>query len=241
VLVDAGLSARETQRRLAERGLQGGLDAILITHEHGDHVAHVSRLSRVFEAPVHVNAGTRAAAGRHFDRVYGVVTIDSERAFGVGALGIQPVRKPHDAADPVSFLISHGSHTLGVITDQGEIDAPTREAMELCTALVLEANHDPGMLASGPYPPHLKRRVGGRRGHLSNAQSARALAAASSERLRLVVLGHLSTKNNDARIVRREFLRHGGADPGYPRWISFQDRPTPVFDLERAATLAVTG
>ena len=124
-------NAVSAQHALAwgSRDLDSRIDAVLITHEHGDHVAHASRVSRVFEAPVHVNEKTRAAAGRHLDRVVDPVSIESERPFSVGALRIHPVAKPHDAADPVSFLISCGEHTLGVITDQGEIDSRTRAAM----------------------------------------------------------------------------------------------------------------
>lgn len=230
LLVDAGLNLKETRARMASLGLLAdSVDAVLITHEHSDHVAHAGVLARNLDVPVWIGAGTRAAAERHFKGTEELPEIPRV-PFRIGALEVTPVRKPHDAAEPVAFLVSSGDDTLGVFTDLGHVDDHVAAAVSLCTVLVMEANHDPDMLARGPYPGHLKRRVGGHLGHISNEDAARALARSLSPELKSLVLAHLSRQNNHPELVRRAFVNHLGTKTPYRRWISYQERATPLFD-----------
>ena len=178
-----------------------------------------------------INERTRAVCDRWFKGAEETPTLPST-TFSIGALEVVPVRKPHDAVEAVAFLIRHGSDTLGVFTDLGHVDATVGAAIAECTVLVSEANHDPRMLANGPYPASLKRRVGGALGHLSNDDAARAIARHASPLLKSLVLGHLSRHNNHPNLVRDAFIRHAGAAPGYSRWLSYQERATPLFDAE---------
>lgn len=229
VLVDAGLSLKETTARMNSAGLDpASVRAVLLTHEHGDHVSHASTLSRRLGAPLVVNDGTRRAAARFFKGGEGFEALRSGAPFRIGPLEIEAVPKPHDGREPVGFLLSAGGQTLGVFTDIGHVDARVGEALARCTALVFESNHDPAMLAAGPYPPALRARVGGRLGHLSNEDGARALARHATDRLRTVVLAHLSATNNAPELVRQASRRHLGEAPGFERRISYQDRPAPL-------------
>ncbi len=236
ILVDAGLNARETQARLTAAGLPADrLDAILITHEHHDHVQAVSAVARALGATVWVTEATHGVIRHRLKATDTVRTFDASTPLTFGDLAVEPVRKPHDAADPLAFLFHHEGATLGCFTDLGSIDDTIGRALARCTAIVMEANHDPRLLAAGPYPPALKGRIASELGHLSNEQSARGIARWASENLRTLVLAHLSETNNTSDHVRQAYLRHMGPKGTIERWLSFQDRPTRVFDLSPAA------
>ncbi len=196
VLVDAGLSGVEIERRMASRGLSpGDLDAIVVSHEHEDHIRGVGVLSRRFNLPVYVNDGalkTDLPPLRHIQRR----PFCCGSPFSINTLTIHPFSISHDAADPAGFTIHLHHHKIGIATDLGIVTAMVREHLNACDLLVLEANHDPDMLINGPYPWHLKQRVKGRTGHLSN-QDARALLEDIGHReLQHVILAHLSETNN---------------------------------------------
>ncbi|NRA95190.1 MAG: MBL fold metallo-hydrolase [Planctomycetes bacterium] len=230
LLVDAGLTLKETRARMASLGLaMDSVDAVLVTHEHSDHVSHAGVVARNLGVPAWIGAATLAASERHFNGTEETPELPTA-SFKVGALEVTPVQKPHDAADPVAFLVGLGDDTVGVFTDLGHVDDHVAAAIGRCSVLVMEANHDPGMLASGSYPWHVKRRVGGSRGHISNEDAARALARSVSPELRCLVLAHLSARNNHPELVRRAFVDHLGSRTPYQRWISYQDRATPLFD-----------
>ncbi len=196
LLVDAGLSAREIGRRLDSRGLTAAaLSAILVTHEHGDHVHGVERLCRRYRLPVYLTPGTLRAAAplRELAEIH---PFDCGRPFQVGTLTVHPFSISHDAQDPAGFTIgSHGSR-IGIATDLGHVTAVVREHLRGCRLLVLEANHDPDMLMGGPYPWYLKQRIRGRTGHLSNSESGELLAEIAHPGLEQVILAHLSATNN---------------------------------------------
>ncbi|MFN3544376.1 MAG: MBL fold metallo-hydrolase [Thiobacillus sp.] len=202
VLMDCGFGLAESVARLARLGLvPSDLAGIVVTHEHGDHIGGVGRLARKYRLPVWLTAGTLAMA-QDLDGV-AVQVIDSHAAFAVDGLEIQPYPVPHDAREPVQYVFGDGNRRLGVLTDTG-CSTPHIEAMLAgVDALVLECNHDAAMLENGPYPPMLKRRVGGRFGHLENGQSAALLAKLKHGRLQCVTAAHVSKKNNTDALARR--------------------------------------
>ncbi len=206
------------------------IDGILITHEHHDHVSGVGVVARGMGATVWCTDGTRAVISDRLKGVEKVRGIGHATPFTVGDLVVEPIAKPHDAAEPVGFLLHHEGETLGVFTDLGSVDAVVGEAISRCTTLVMESNYDPRMLADGPYPAHLKGRIGSEYGHLANADAANALARYANLSLRTLVLAHLSEQNNSAEHVRRAFTQATGPKrTGLERWVSFQDRPTRLF------------
>ncbi len=195
VLVDCGFGPRELARRLARLGIEAGdIDAILVTHEHSDHVGGVARSAERHGIAVHATAGTCVATGALAG--VRVERFDSHASFSIGALEVHPYPVPHDAREPVQFVVSDGRHRLGVLTDAGHVTPHMVSMLAACDALVLECNHDPDMLARGSYPWHLKQRIAGRFGHLDNAAAADLLLRVDARRLQHVVCAHLSEQNN---------------------------------------------
>ncbi|MEO8485785.1 MAG: MBL fold metallo-hydrolase [Betaproteobacteria bacterium] len=197
LMIDCGFGVRDTAARLARLGLApGDLDAIIVTHEHSDHVGGVTAFAAKHAIPVWLTFGTLSIVGERFagmDRVYG---FDSHDVFSVGALEVRPFPVPHDAREPVQFVVSDGDARLGVLTDLGMSTPAVERALSGCDALVLECNHDATMLSEGTYPAALKARISGRFGHLDNAASAALLASIDHSRLRHIVAAHLSQQNN---------------------------------------------
>lgn len=195
VLVDCGFSCSQTEKRLARLDLEpDALNAILVTHEHSDHIAGVARLSRRYGLPVWMTAGTRAV--HKGGELASWHCINSHQPFAVGNLQVQPFPVPHDAREPCQFVFSDGERRFGLLTDVGSITPHMVAALDGLDALMLECNHDPAMLAAGPYPPSLKQRVGGPYGHLSNAQAAELLSKIDTAGLQHLVAAHISEKNN---------------------------------------------
>lgn len=202
VLMDCGFGLADGIRRLARLGLlPGDLAGIVVTHEHGDHIGGVGRLARKFGLPVWLTAGTLAMA-QDLDGVE-VRVIDSHAPFAVDGLEIQPYPVPHDAREPVQYVFGDGDRRLGVLTDAGCSTPHIESVLAGVDALVLECNHDAAMLERGPYPASLKRRVGGRFGHLENGQSASLLCKLKHDRLQCVMAAHVSRKNNTAALAQR--------------------------------------
>jgi phosphoribosyl 1,2-cyclic phosphodiesterase len=196
ILIDAGFSAREIDRRMRHRGLDpAGLSAILLTHEHTDHVRGVERLVRRHRLPVYLTAGTRqeAASLHELPEIYSFAC-GSE--FRINTLAIHPFSISHDARDPAGFTIGANGSRIGIATDLGCVTALVREHLRGCRMLIVEANHDVDMLRDGPYPWFLKQRIRSRTGHLSNQESCRLLDEILHSGLEQVVLAHLSETNN---------------------------------------------
>jgi phosphoribosyl 1,2-cyclic phosphodiesterase len=198
LLVDCGLGPRRLSAALARRGCTPAeLDAVFVTHEHSDHVGGVPALLRRHGTPVWASAGTWAAVTeRYGDAVPPARQAVHGVALHIGALTVHPFAVPHDSAEPLQLVCSDGHLRLGIVTDLGQPDDTVARALQGCDALMLECNHDSAMLADGPYPTWLKRRIGGLRGHLANAQSAALLDACRHDALRHVVAAHLSRHNN---------------------------------------------
>ncbi|ASK34610.1 MBL fold metallo-hydrolase [Alloalcanivorax mobilis] len=199
ILVDCGFSLRDTEARLARLGIAAGdLAAVLITHEHGDHVRGAGALARRHKVPLYSTFGTARAVADRPAGFHGGAwqEVRPGREFAVGGITVTPVTVPHDAREPCQYRFGWRGRELGVLTDLGSLTAHVVEAYQECDALVLECNHDPQMLAAGPYPSSLKRRVGGHLGHLSNQQAATLLGHCNVDRLQHLVLSHLSEQNN---------------------------------------------
>ncbi len=203
VLVDCGFSVRETTRRLVGLGWRPEqLTAILVTHEHSDHLGGAVPLARRYGIPLLMTAGTAHAAG--IERQVGATLIDAGREFNLGDLGVTAVAVPHDAREPVQFVLRSDRHRLGLLTDLGAITPHVIASYRRCDALVLEANHDAAMLAAGPYPAALKQRVAGPWGHLNNGQAGELLANIDRRCLHTLVIGHMSQHNNRQTLVEAE-------------------------------------
>lgn len=201
-MVDCGFSCTEVERRLARlERTPADVDAILVTHEHTDHIGGVARLARKHGIPVWATCGTLAAGeDGGFDRAN---RFSCHRPFAIGALQVRPFPVPHDAREPCQFVFDDGVARLGILTDIGSLTPHVVRSLDGVDALMLEFNHDIEMLAVGPYPPRLKQRVGGDFGHLNNAQAAELLRRLDRSRLRRLVAAHLSEKNNHPERVRR--------------------------------------
>lgn len=207
ILVDAGLSGIELQRRLAARNLAPEqLDAIIVTHEHNDHVRGAGILSRRFKLPLYINQKTQAASSG-LGSLHEIRPFDCGSTFRIGQLTIHPFSVSHDAEDPSGFTIGRNGTRMAIATDLGIATAMVKEHLKHCALLILEANHDPQMLETGPYPWPLKQRIQSRIGHLSNSDSKSLLQELQHDSLQHVILAHLSEINNTPQKAFDEVAR----------------------------------
>jgi phosphoribosyl 1,2-cyclic phosphodiesterase len=201
VLIDCGFSVKETEKRLMRLGLEASdLYSILVTHEHSDHLKGIPSLAKKYQCPVYMTAGTRQSLNDCSS--IDLRIIDSHSCFHVNDLELTPVPVAHDAREPVQFVLRGGELTLGILTDLGSVTPHVLDSYGSCDGLLVEFNHDVDMLASGPYPEMLKRRVGGEWGHLSNQQALHLLNNIAAERLQRLIIGHISQKNNSLELVK---------------------------------------
>ncbi len=219
VLVDCGLAPRETERRLARIGLApGDLSGILVTHEHSDHLGGVFPFARQHRLPVFLTHGSLQAAGSAGGAGDAVTQlVDAHTGFSVGELCVQPFTVPHDAREPVQYVLSDGAFRLGVLTDLGVSTPHVEHMLSGCDALVLECNHDLELLRNGAYPSWLKERIAGPFGHLDNGASERLLGALDRSRLKHVIGAHLSEQNNRPALARAALARALGCSDD---WVS---------------------
>ncbi len=230
LLVDLGFSLRETERRFALLGVDpGGVRALLLTHEHGDHGRGVVAFATRYGVPVWTTPGTWRALGspkvpalRLFSGHGGGVALDGIR--------VLPYPVPHDAREPCQLVLEHAGRRLGMLTDAGAVTPHMRAVLKDCDALILECNHDLDLLRQGPYPPPLQRRVGGGLGHLSNTQAAELLDGLPHAAIRSLLLAHISEKNNRHDLVRAAI---GGVCESLAgrAQIAGQDAPGPWLDV----------
>ena len=209
ILIDAGFSGKEIARRLAAIDRSPArLQAILVTHEHNDHIAGVGVLSRRYQLPVYANPATFAAAEKKLGKVFEFREFATGVGFRLADFAIHPFAVSHDTADPVGFVIQSGGRSLGYCTDTGRITKLMEHLLGRCHGLVLEANHDPKMLQDGPYPLPLKQRVRSNMGHLANGDAASLVRCLGDGPLQSLVLAHLSETNNHPDLVVQA-IRHG--------------------------------
>lgn len=212
LLVDCGFSMQELERRLARIDLTpGDLTAVLVTHEHADHIGAAAPLSRRYGLTVFTSPGTRLAA--RDDGFAHVQEIQADAPLDIDDAWVHPFTVPHDSREPTQFLFSDGQHRLVLMTDAGHISPHMVEMANGADALLLECNHDPAMLAAGRYPASLKRRIGGGYGHLPNQAAAELLQQIDRSRLRHVVGMHLSTDNNTESLAREALATGLGCAP----------------------------
>ena len=205
ILVDAGLSWRQVNRRASILGIDlSTVRGVIISHEHSDHIFGIRGLSKRFGYPFHITDSTIRAIplelpfGAHFP-------FSGGEPFQVGTFEIEPIPVSHDAADPHNFVIRSGSHQLGIFTDLGYPNDSVKQHFKACTAVILETNYDEQMLESGHYTKSLKQRISGERGHLSNRQALELFLECRSPKLSHLFLAHLSAQNNSPQLALSMF------------------------------------
>jgi len=231
LLIDAGLSGIETRRRMARIGESlESLDAILVTHEHSDHINGLARIAALAKAPVYISALTRQALPPQI-KLPAVESFRPGCRFEIGDFSVDPFTIPHDAVDPVAFRLTAEGVRVAVVTDLGYMPQNVKHYLGGCHGLVLESNHDLEMLRSGPYPWYVKQRVMSREGHLSNTALGEFLRDEFDRQARVLVLAHLSEQNNHPEIARLEAAsaleRLDARDTKLA--VSSQTEPTEVF------------
>lgn len=232
LLVDAGLSAREIMRRLA---LIGGspdrIAGILVTHDHSDHLRGVRVLSKRLGLTVYGTADTLAAAD--LPDSTSVKIINSSDDFTVAGFSVKSFSLPHDARDPVGYVLAKDDVKIGIATDLGFATALVRRRLAGCDMLILESNYDEDMLLEGPYPWFLKQRIRSRKGHLSNEASSQVLSELLHSNLQHVVLAHLSEVNNSPEAALGEAAGAVGVrENGLDLTAAGMAEPTPIFYIE---------
>jgi phosphoribosyl 1,2-cyclic phosphodiesterase len=216
LLIDCGIRLRDLEARLIEAGTCAeDLDAIFITHEHGDHIGCARSFVKRYSTPLWMSQGTWLAvsdeAWTHYEHLLNVARDGC--AIEIGALQAKPFTVPHDAREPLQLRCSDGSRHLGIVTDLGHISSHVVESLTGCHALLLEANHDPELLQASAYPSFLKQRVAGPWGHLANHAAAELLERVKHDQLNYVQAAHLSERNNTPELARASLSRALGCHP----------------------------
>jgi len=232
LLFDAGISGKQAEQRLAACGTDiRRVDALLISHDHADHVRCAGIYQRKFGLPICVTRETLRAAAAAYD----LGEIADVRPFRRGTtlrfdgVSVETVPTAHDGTDGAAFVVDDGRRRLGILTDLGHVFAGLDELVGSLDAVVIERNYDPDMLEGGPYPAFLKRRIRGPGGHISNVESAELLLAAAGRRMKWAALAHLSEQNNDPNLALRTHRRIGGRR--FPLHVASRYRATPLPEL----------
>ncbi len=222
LLLDCGFGLAATVARLARLGLvPEDLAGIVVTHEHDDHIGGVARLARRHGIPVWLTPGTLAGFEALFADVTQVSMIHNYETFAIGDLQVQPFPVPHDAREPAQYVFGDGARRLGVLTDVGCSTRHIEATLNGCDALVLECNHDAGMLRASSYPQKLRDRIAGRFGHLDNIAAAELLSRLDNGKLKHLVAAHLSQENNRPDLARAALAAVMNCAPD---WIAIADQ-----------------
>ena len=231
LLFDAGISGIQAERRLERFGVDiRDVDALFVSHDHVDHARCAGIYGRKYGVPLHITPATLEAASSRGElgRIPAARSFSAGDSVQIGGVTVETVPTPHDGADGVVFSIDDGIHRLGVMTDLGHVFDGLVEAVGSLDAVILESNHDLEMLAGGPYPPFLKRRIRGPGGHISNDEAAQ-LVGATGDRLRWACLAHLSEDNNTPDVALATWREILG--PDLPLHVAGRYEPTPVLEL----------
>ncbi|MCW2279351.1 MBL fold metallo-hydrolase [Heliophilum fasciatum] len=216
LLIDAGLTAKQLERNMETLGIDpGSMDAIVVTHEHIDHVRGVGVLARRYGLPIYASAGTWGAMASIIGKIKPeqIKTLELEMFLEIRGLKLEIFPTPHDTSGSIGLTVSDGRRRMGLATDSGYVTRGMGRRLLGCDAIILEANHDVRMLQEGPYPYALKRRVAGQQGHLSNRAAGEALVKFCEQGTRQVLLAHLSETNNRPELALETVatcLRDGG-------------------------------
>lgn len=234
VLVDAGLSVRALKERLKFSSVDiSMIEAVVISHEHSDHVKGLGSISRRYKAEVYISSETLTALPARIGEIPKKKFLVRGKSFKIGDLKFYPFSLPHDASDPVGFTISCGSRKIAICTDLGTPTHLVRSSLSSCQAVILESNHDVEMLRNGPYPLELKQRISSRWGHLSNDQAMELCEQIFHSELHVVCFAHLSRTNNTKEHVEKKISNLRGD----PKWrhvnffIADQDEPLSPIEL----------
>ncbi len=234
VLIDAGISCREVERRMARLKLSmQKVKAIFISHEHTDHVRGAESISRKYNLPVYISSATLSRCPFFFNKIAHVPFIAQQLCI-IGSLTIIPFFKQHDAIDPYSFLVEGNGIKVGVITDIGRACNEVVHYFKQCHAVLLEANYDEQMLEEGSYPLHLKKRIRGGKGHLSNSQALQLFTKHKPAFMTHLFLAHLSKENNSPDLVKELFTEHAGTTKIV---VASRYRETDVFEIENISNV----
>lgn len=210
VLIDAGISCRETEKRMKRLGLEMSVvKAIFVSHEHSDHITGISVLSKKHRLPVYITDATMKASRISVPQEL-LYSFSAGSSISIGNLQVTAFRKYHDASDPHSFMVSDGQVNIGIITDIGHACREVVNCFAQCHAVFLESNYCDTMLANSDYPFHLKRRISSDHGHLSNAAALELFTKYRSKQLSHLILSHLSKNNNRPDLVNELFSAHAG-------------------------------
>lgn len=246
VLIDAGVSGKRVSTSVQELGLDAAeLSAVLVTHEHSDHVSGLGPVTRKFGIPACATAGTHAAIDRRLGKCPGRNVVEPGTDFEIGELLVSPFAVSHDCAEPVGYALTDGRTRVVVATDLGVVSHPVRHRIGEADCVVLEFNHDERMLLDGEYPWFLKKRIMSNEGHLSNEAAARELVSLAEGPMSTLILAHMSRENNTPDLAletaREALARAGRADVEV--LVARQDRPLgPVClgsDVESTDTIAM--
>jgi phosphoribosyl 1,2-cyclic phosphodiesterase len=232
VLIDAGISCKQTETRMKRLGLSMKLvRAIFISHEHADHVTGVCGISKKYQLPVYITSNTLHASGLPLEQKF-VQSFTAQRPVVIGSLSVTPFTKFHDASDPHSFIVTHNNINVGIFTDIGLPCNDVISYFKRCHAAFLESNYCEDMLMRGTYPPVLKRRINSDHGHLSNSQALQLFLKHKGRQLSHLILSHLSKNNNRPELVERIFSEHRG---NVKIVVASRYKETPVYSIDLPA------
>ncbi|MBX9784990.1 MAG: MBL fold metallo-hydrolase [Chitinophagaceae bacterium] len=235
VLIDAGLSCRETEKRLKRLELDiKKIKAIFISHEHADHISGLEVLSKKFQLPVYITPATLRNSNLKLEP-HLITSFSKNKTIHIGALEILPFTKSHDADDPHSFVVKSNGINIGVITDIGYACKQVLKHFAQCHAVFLESNYCEDMLMNGGYPYHLKQRISGDEGHLSNRQALDLFLNYKAPHLQLLILSHLSQNNNKPQIVEELFAPYAG---NVQVVVAGRYKESELFTIETTATVS---
>lgn len=230
LLFDAGIAGREAERRLAALGRDiRRVDALVLSHEHSDHVKCSGVYHRMFGIPIHATRATARAAPKAIGEIRDVRLFQAGDVLEFGPVRVETFHTPHDGADPVSFVVECAGRRLGILTDLGHPFEGLLRVIRGVDAAFLEANYDPGMLEEGRYPPHLKARIRGPQGHLSNEEAAEVARAGCRGRLRRVIASHLSEENNRPELALAAL--RGAVGPGVSVHLASRHEASEIFEV----------
>ena len=234
ILIDAGFSGKEVAKRLAAHSRDmADLDGLFLTHEHGDHIRGAGVISRRCRLPVYANEGTYRGSDTKLGKLHKRVEFETGKPVQLKDLEIRSFRVSHDTLDPVGFLVSDSNMTIACCTDSGRVSKLVASRLSNCDALILEFNHDPQMLKTGPYPFSLQQRVRSSQGHLANEDAADFLKTLLHDRLQYVILAHLSETNNTAKLALKSASAVITHEHPCHLHVAAQNSPSSLFILKK--------